>query len=226
VTCSTGAPSSATTALETTTTVPETISKDAREKAIQTVKPAAIKSSLQLLDILDMPGSGSEGYDHYYIGNKSALVGPDLQGNTPDDAAYQNFPEIYTRFDPTDGEVFVQTAEQDDETQQFWTTTISFRVAPDNQLFDKPEQLSTGDIRQAILDPSTTFVSASAEVASNGALDEGGLSFSGEQITTGLGMGTVGDRIISDDHTLTNQATSLVDTLGASYRHFSTAGTA
>lgn len=226
VTTSISTPNTTTTSLEASTTIPETVSSEARKHAKQTVKPAAVKSSLQLLDILDKPGSGAEEYDHFYIGNKTAKVGPDEQTGTPDDSAYESFPEIFTNFNPTSGEIYIQAANQDSVTQRTWTTTTSFQVQPNSALFTQSEQFTTADIRQAILDPTTELISASAKAngdsAGNGT--QHGLSFSGKYISTGLGMGTVGDVRVNDDLTLATEANSLVNLLDTTQAYFSTAG--
>ena len=154
---------------EATTTPLVEVDKNAEQAAKAKIKPEAIKAATTVLDILELPGSGAENYNGYYVGNKAAIVGPDLVTGTPDDAKYRKYPESLAVFSPESGTLTIKATAMDgspnDHSARFWSIDTTFALNVNNPLLSRGGQLTAADFRQALADEKTfELVSASAGV--------------------------------------------------------------
>lgn len=198
---------------EVTTTTLAEIDKNAEQAAKASVKPEAVNAAITVLDILDMPGAGTENYKGFYVGNKAAIVGADLQSGTPDDAKYSNYPESLAIFSPETGTITVRATGEhgvNTDNPSFWSVDTTFALGSNSPLLSKDSQLTTADFRHALSDGSTfELVSAKAVVGRtyDGTANDGygaGIDFGNNGIT-----GTLSSDVLPFDVTDRNKLSAL-----------------
>lgn len=144
---------------------PENTRFEQREKQARAeIEKIGTEAALSILDDLDNPNSGAENYMQTKVGNKKAIVGPDLEMDTPDDSQYPSvMPEMLASLDPDTGTIFIRSVSGhgrgDDST--FFAAETAFRVSLGSEIATNPNQLTTADFRSAIEARDTEFLAAS-----------------------------------------------------------------
>lgn len=159
-------PSQTTTAVEATPRPQQTA--EAQLKAIEMQAKAnlqqhATEAASSVLSILSNPQAGTENYNKYFVGNKSAIVGRDLKSGTSDDAKYRNFPESLARYYPETNQILIRATGEHDAASSnpsFWSVDTLFKVDGSNPITKQTGQLTAADFRTALGDESSISIVA------------------------------------------------------------------
>jgi hypothetical protein len=144
-----------------------------------------------LLD-MDNPKAGTENYAQTRVGNKAAVVGPDGNMDTPDDAKYKGVPEMFAVYNPDTGQLEIRSVSMYDTKghDSFTAVDTAFSVDPNSKIAQNPDQLTTADFRAALDDPNTKFLGGSWQNQSDGNPDT-----INSTVAEDLGVDVRGDRI-------------------------------
>lgn len=130
-------------------------------QASERLKIEAINATNSVIDALDDPASGGESYDEHYVGNKSAIVGPDLKYGNEDDAQYQHVPEMLLRYFPAKKLLLAQSygahdnpdtnnPYEDSSESPLASMATVFKVGNSNPIEEVDGQLTAKDFRKAL----------------------------------------------------------------------------
>ncbi len=130
---------------------------------------AAITTALAVLNILESEGSGAEGYNGGFVGNKLAVIGPDgvwpSQDDNPTPTSFVSFDTVTDKLTFSSGQGGMLNGGFRGDLVQ-----IFFNVDDDNPIQSIHTQLTTEDFRAALED-TTTIELDKIDVSTN--LDNG-----------------------------------------------------
>jgi hypothetical protein len=165
--------------------------EDRKEQVKLDMQDVALTSARSILDDLAKPNVGTELYDQTRIGNKKAIVGPDLEMGTPDDKKYKGVPEMFAYFDPDKNTILIRSTSMHGNADKptFYSTDTAFKVSESNGIIEKARdgQLTIDDFQDAIHGDKANHADLLAIDVSdpNG---EYGVSFANGDVTTAEGF--------------------------------------